>query len=165
MATLAKRCFSSVVGWIGEPNTRSARTFVSALETLIKPPTVSARVSSLPTASSKRVVRCRSLFERPASSSLARPWRRMPRFNWRKSTPMSDLVTIAITDHVADVRLNRPEKMNALNLAMFDAIAAAAERVMGDHTVRAVVLSGEGNAFCSGLDTANFTDPNALGGA
>jgi enoyl-CoA hydratase/carnithine racemase len=78
---------------------------------------------------------------------------------------MSDLVTIAVTEHVADVRLNRPEKMNALNLAMFDAIVAAAERIMTDHTIRAVVLSGEGGAFCSGLDIANFTDPSALGGA
>jgi enoyl-CoA hydratase/carnithine racemase len=76
---------------------------------------------------------------------------------------MSDLVTITVVDHVADVRLNRPEKMNALNLAMFDAIIAAAERVMNDRTVRAVVLSGEGGAFCAGLDIANFTDPNALG--
>jgi enoyl-CoA hydratase/carnithine racemase len=78
---------------------------------------------------------------------------------------MSDLVTLAVTDHVADVRLNRPQKKNALNLAMFDAIVAAAERVMNDRTIRAVVLSGEGSAFCSGLDIANFTDPNALGGA
>jgi len=78
---------------------------------------------------------------------------------------MSDLVTLAVTDHVAEVRLNRPEKMNALNLAMFDAIVAAAERVMNDRTIRAVVLSGEGGAFCSGLDIANFTDPSALGGA
>jgi enoyl-CoA hydratase/carnithine racemase len=78
---------------------------------------------------------------------------------------MSDLVTIAVTDHVADVRLNRPEKMNALNLAMFDAIIAAAERVMSDRTIRAVVLSGEGGAFCAGLDVANFTDPSVLGDA
>jgi enoyl-CoA hydratase/carnithine racemase len=77
---------------------------------------------------------------------------------------MPDLVTIAVTDQVADIRLNRPEKMNALNLAMFDAIIAAAERVMNDRAIRAVVLSGQGGAFCSGLDIANFTDPGALGG-
>jgi enoyl-CoA hydratase/carnithine racemase len=77
---------------------------------------------------------------------------------------MPDLVTIAVTDHVADIRLNRPAKMNALNLAMFDAIIAAAERVMNDRAIRAVVLSGQGGAFCSGLDIANFTDPGALGG-
>jgi enoyl-CoA hydratase/carnithine racemase len=78
---------------------------------------------------------------------------------------MSELVTIEVVDHVADVRLNRPDKMNALSIPMFEAISAAAERVMADTSIRAVVLSGEGRAFCAGLDLANFTDPNALGGA
>jgi enoyl-CoA hydratase/carnithine racemase len=77
---------------------------------------------------------------------------------------MTELVTIDVVDHVADVRLNRPEKMNALSMPMFDAICAAAEAVMADTSIRAVVLSGEGRAFCAGLDLANFTDPNALGG-
>jgi enoyl-CoA hydratase/carnithine racemase len=77
---------------------------------------------------------------------------------------MSELVTIEVVDHVADVRLNRPDKMNALSIPMFEAISAAAERVMADTSIRAVVLSGEGRAFCAGLDLANFTDPNALGG-
>ena len=72
---------------------------------------------------------------------------------------MSDLVTIDVQDHVADVRLNRPEKMNALSTAMFEAIHNAAERVTADRNVRAVVLSGEGRAFCAGLDLANFQDP------
>lgn len=75
----------------------------------------------------------------------------------------AELVTITVTDHVADVRLNRPEKMNALNMAMFEAITAAAEEVMRDRSIRAVVLSGEGRAFCAGLDLSNFTDPNAFG--
>ncbi len=77
---------------------------------------------------------------------------------------MSELVTIAVVDHVADVRLNRPEKMNALSMAMFAAISAAAEQIMRDRSIRAVVLSGEGRAFCAGLDLANFTDPQAVGG-
>jgi enoyl-CoA hydratase/carnithine racemase len=77
---------------------------------------------------------------------------------------MENLVTIVVADHVADVRLNRPEKLNAISLAMFEAINQAAETVMNDRTIRAVVLSGEGRAFCAGLDVANFTDPSALGG-
>ncbi|MFP5382625.1 MAG: crotonase/enoyl-CoA hydratase family protein [Gammaproteobacteria bacterium] len=77
---------------------------------------------------------------------------------------MSELVTITVTDHVADVRLNRPDKMNALSIPMFEAIEAAAEKVMQDTSVRVVVLSGEGRSFCAGLDLANFTDPNAFGG-
>lgn len=77
---------------------------------------------------------------------------------------MSELVTISVVDHVADVRLNRPEKMNALSIPMFEAINAAAEKIMADKSIRAVVLSGEGRAFCAGLDLANFTNPEAFGG-
>lgn len=69
---------------------------------------------------------------------------------------MSDRVTIDITDGVADVRLNRPDKVNALDAAMFRAIVEAGERLAADRSVRAVVLSGEGKGFCSGLDVAAF---------
>lgn len=70
---------------------------------------------------------------------------------------MTDRVTIAIDDKgVADVRLNRPDKMNALDPAMFDGIIGAIERLEGEAGVRAVVLSGEGRAFCAGLDMASF---------
>lgn len=69
---------------------------------------------------------------------------------------MSDRVQIEITDGVADVRLDRPDKMNALDQAMFTAIAEAGETVAADSTVRAVVLSGAGRAFCSGLDFGSF---------
>src|SRR6478609_7599370 len=63
-------------------------------------------------------------------------------------------VAIEISDHVATVTLTRPEKHNALDVAMFEAISAAAERVAGEPGVRAVVLHGEGPSFCSGLDVA-----------
>ena len=69
---------------------------------------------------------------------------------------MSDRVQIDIDDGVADVRLDRPDKRNALDTAMFVAIAEAGERVAADPSVRAVVLSGEGRAFCSGLDFSSF---------
>lgn len=69
---------------------------------------------------------------------------------------MTELVTIDIHDHVAHVRLNRPEKMNALNWDMFDAINAAGDAVSQDKSIRAVVLSGEGRGFCAGLDLENF---------
>lgn len=65
-------------------------------------------------------------------------------------------VTVSIESGVADVRLNRPEKLNALDPAMFEAIVAAAERVGADPSVRAVVLSGEGRGFCAGLDFSSF---------
>jgi enoyl-CoA hydratase/carnithine racemase len=72
---------------------------------------------------------------------------------------MSDLVTVRVENHVAHVVLNRPDKLNALSPAMFEAIIAAAERVRTDTDIRAVVLSGAGRGFCAGLDLANFADP------
>lgn len=70
---------------------------------------------------------------------------------------MTDRVTIAIDDHgVADVRLNRPDKMNALDPAMFDGIIDAIDRLGSEVGLRAVVLSGEGRAFCAGLDMGSF---------
>ena len=69
---------------------------------------------------------------------------------------MADLVTIDIRDHIADVRLNRPEKYNALSTEMFGAISTAGEELIDNHEVRAVVLSGNGRGFCAGLDMASF---------
>ena len=68
----------------------------------------------------------------------------------------ADRVTIAVKDGVADVRLNRPEKLNALDQAMFDALVAAGDQIAQDRSVRAVVLSGEGRGFCAGLDLGSF---------
>ena len=69
---------------------------------------------------------------------------------------MSDRVTIEVTDGVADVRLNRPDKMNALDAAMFAAIVEAGDQLAADPSVRVVVLSGEGRGFCAGLDIGAF---------
>ncbi len=69
---------------------------------------------------------------------------------------MSDRVIVEIEEGVARVRLNRPEKKNALDAEMFEGILAAAHRLREDRSVRAVVLSGEGDAFSSGLDVANL---------
>jgi enoyl-CoA hydratase/carnithine racemase len=57
---------------------------------------------------------------------------------------------------VAHVRLARPDKRNALDGAMFLAIAAAGERLKNDSSVRAVVVSGDGPSFCAGLDFGSF---------
>lgn len=69
---------------------------------------------------------------------------------------MADRVTVHIIDHVADVRLNRPEKLNALDSEMFGAIVDAGESLKGHPEVRAVVLSGAGRSFCAGLDFGSF---------
>ena len=67
---------------------------------------------------------------------------------------MDERVTIALEDGVADVRLARADKMNALDPAMFASLAAAIDRLAGAPGLRAVVLSGEGRGFCAGLDMA-----------
>ncbi len=65
-------------------------------------------------------------------------------------------VAIAVADHVAEVRLTRPDKHNALDAAMFQGIVGAIEQVAATPGVRAVVLHGEGPSFCSGLDIASL---------
>ena len=65
-------------------------------------------------------------------------------------------LTVDIEGGVADVRLDRAEKMNALDNAMFDGLAATARELADDSSVRAVVLSGNGRAFCAGLDFGSF---------
>lgn len=75
---------------------------------------------------------------------------------------MSTLVTLTIDNHIADVRLNRADKMNALNIPMFTAITETGQQLANNKNLRAVVLSGEGRGFCAGLDLENFTDPAAF---
>jgi len=69
---------------------------------------------------------------------------------------MTELVTIDIDGGVADVRLNRVDKYNALSPDMFQAIIDAGESLAENHQVRAVVLSGNGRGFCAGLDMGSF---------
>ncbi len=65
-------------------------------------------------------------------------------------------VLVTVDDHVATVTLNRPEKHNALDQAMFEAIVLASEEVAATPGVRAVVLHGAGPSFCSGLDLGSL---------
>lgn len=69
---------------------------------------------------------------------------------------MSQRIETTITDGVADVRLVRGDKMNALDQAMFEALVETAASLEADRRVRCVVLSGEGRGFCAGLDMASF---------
>ena len=77
---------------------------------------------------------------------------------------MEERVSISISEGVADVRLVRADKMNALDQAMFEALVAATERLAKDKSVRVVVLSGEGRAFCAGLDMGRFAAMKEKGG-
>jgi enoyl-CoA hydratase/carnithine racemase len=64
-----------------------------------------------------------------------------------------NIVTLNIKENgIAEVILNRPEKLNSLNIDMFKAIRNTIRQIKKDKTIRVVILSGEGNDFCSGLD-------------
>ncbi|MCQ4320036.1 crotonase/enoyl-CoA hydratase family protein [Stutzerimonas stutzeri] len=80
---------------------------------------------------------------------------------------MSETVQVIRTEHegVVEVRLNRADKMNALDTGMFTNLANAGEKLKNDPSVRAVVLSGEGRCFCAGLDMGNFAKMADGGGA
>jgi enoyl-CoA hydratase/carnithine racemase len=69
---------------------------------------------------------------------------------------MEDRIRVEMHGGVADVRLVRVDKMNALDDAMFKALVETGERLKTQKGLRAVVLSGEGRAFCAGLDMGNF---------
>jgi enoyl-CoA hydratase/carnithine racemase len=64
-------------------------------------------------------------------------------------------VRIEVADHVAVVTLTRADKHNALDVPMFEAIVDAAQRLMSEPGVRAVVLHGDGPSFCSGIDVVS----------
>ncbi len=79
-----------------------------------------------------------------------------------ETTNLLDRVRIDIYDQIATVTLNRPDKLNALDMPMFEAIAKAAKQLKKDRDIRAIILRGEGNAFCSGLDIKSmFKNPVA----
>ncbi len=72
------------------------------------------------------------------------------------SDPARVLTTFDADRQVAHVQLNRPEKRNGVDLAMFEGMIAAGEALIPRKDVRAVVLSGNGPSFCAGLDFASF---------
>jgi enoyl-CoA hydratase/carnithine racemase len=71
---------------------------------------------------------------------------------------MSDAVLVEIDQGVADVRINRPEKRNAVDSEVMKGLLDTIQRLREDASVRCVVLSGEGKGFCAGLDMASFGD-------
>ncbi len=69
---------------------------------------------------------------------------------------MSDRILLDVADGIAHLRLNRPDKLNALDGGLFQALVDAGEALKQDRAVRVVVLSGEGRGFCAGLDFSSF---------
>jgi enoyl-CoA hydratase/carnithine racemase len=78
-----------------------------------------------------------------------------------RAEAVTERVLCTVAAGIADVRLNRPEKRNALDVEMFRAIVETADAVGRDDSVRVVVLSGEGKGFSAGLDLAVFAEAAA----
>lgn len=72
----------------------------------------------------------------------------------------SEVVLVDTTrPHVAVVTLNRPDQLNALNIDMVQSLQTALDEIAVDRTIRVVVLTGAGRAFCAGLDLKGYGDP------
>jgi enoyl-CoA hydratase/carnithine racemase len=74
----------------------------------------------------------------------------------------AERMTLSLADGVADVRLNRPDKLNALDEAQYEAIAHTIAEIEGRRDIRCVVLSGEGRAFSVGIDLDRLGQSEAL---
>ena len=72
-------------------------------------------------------------------------------------------VELTVEGSRADIVLNRPEVLNAMNFELFDALADAAAELREEPDVRVVVVSGEGRSFSSGIDTTTFGGPMPAG--
>lgn len=70
---------------------------------------------------------------------------------------MTEPVTLARDGAIAIVRLNRPDKLNALDIPLIEALVATGEDLAGARDVRAVVLTGAGRSFSAGLDVTAMT--------
>jgi enoyl-CoA hydratase/carnithine racemase len=74
---------------------------------------------------------------------------------------MSDILEISRSGRVLSLRLNRPEKRNALNAELCRAIVRAVEDGDADHSVGAILLAANGPAFCAGMDLAEVRPGNS----
>ena len=78
---------------------------------------------------------------------------------------MGELVTYQVSDGVAQLRLNRPEKKNAITAAMYAGLADGLEAAGRDPAVRAILIGAEGDAFTAGNDVAEFLNRPAMADA
>lgn len=75
-----------------------------------------------------------------------------------------ETITLEKEEHIAVITLNRPERMNAVNLQLEQELVAALDDVARDDEVRAVVITGAGRAFCSGADVGSLSGGGSEGG-
>lgn len=76
---------------------------------------------------------------------------------------MADQVRITTANKIVEIQINRPEKKNALTLAMYSAMSGALEQAGQDPAVRAIVITGSDGCFTSGNDVADFLAHPSLG--
>ncbi len=76
---------------------------------------------------------------------------------------MSDPVLVTRTDAILEVRLNRPEKRNAITFLMYQQLTRALLAAQAEEDVRAVLLSGEGASFSAGNDLHDFLSGPTFG--
>lgn len=69
------------------------------------------------------------------------------------------LIQLEIEDGIAIVRLNRPEKRNAMSFALLRQLIKTAEKIKRDRTIRCVILSGEAQVFSAGIDLSDLNNP------
>jgi enoyl-CoA hydratase/carnithine racemase len=75
---------------------------------------------------------------------------------------VADPIVVGVADRIMEIRINRPEKRNAITAAMYAAMADALERAVTDEQVRAVLIVGSEGHFTAGNDLADFQKPTAL---
>ena len=77
---------------------------------------------------------------------------------------MVDILAAVLTDGIAEIRLNRPQRLNAVTQQLYDELNDALTRAEADRDARVVLITGEGKGFCSGADLSARGDGSALGG-
>jgi 2-(1,2-epoxy-1,2-dihydrophenyl)acetyl-CoA isomerase len=78
-----------------------------------------------------------------------------------RATPTYTSIRLEIADAIATITLDRPDALNALTVAMKQELLAAFRSIARDPTVRAVILTGAGRAFCAGQDLKERLQPDA----
>lgn len=76
-----------------------------------------------------------------------------------------DPVLYAVSDHVATITLNRPDRMNAISVPMLQQLATRLSQADLDDEVRVVIITGAGRAFCAGLDIKDAMAGTGIGGS
>lgn len=75
------------------------------------------------------------------------------------------VVLFEVKDEVATITLNRPDRLNAMSDELMGGISEAIEQVRNDHSVRVVVVTGNGRGFCAGADLQQVAEPDTQSGA